>query len=281
MDEFKRQCPSCKENITYSSRRSFYRAQKRNGKCFNCSRHKFIGKLTEDFIKECRNVHGNLYDYSEISYKNNNEKIKIICYKHGPFWQRPRSHLNQKSGCPFCSHDGLGKLLSKTTEEFIEKSKTVHGDKYDYSHSIYINGCHKVKIICPDHGCFFQIARVHTKGSGCPKCKISKGELFIMKTLKILGKSYNYQHFLCKSPLGGNMKADFFLPNENVIVEFDGVQHFKSGGYIRKHFFTDKEVNDIQLRDKFKDEYCKNNGIKIIRIPYWDFHRIDKILEKI
>ena len=57
-----------------------------------------------------------------------------------------------------------------TTEEFIEKAKKIHGDKYDYSKSEYTLSHNKVCIICPTHGEFWQKPNSHTNGQGCPCC---------------------------------------------------------------------------------------------------------------
>ena len=58
-----------------------------------------------------------------------------------------------------------------TTKEFIEESKKIHKNKYDYSLTVYVNNKTKVKIICPEHGVFEQRVDLHKNGSGCPKCK--------------------------------------------------------------------------------------------------------------
>ena len=62
-----------------------------------------------------------------------------------------------------------------TTEEYIQKAKAIHGDKYDYSKVEYITNKDKVCIICPEHGEFWQRAGNHIRGVGCPKCGIIKG----------------------------------------------------------------------------------------------------------
>ena len=58
-----------------------------------------------------------------------------------------------------------------TLSEFIEKAKFVHGDKYDYSKSVYENTMKKIMIICPIHGEFMQTPNSHLQGQGCPECK--------------------------------------------------------------------------------------------------------------
>ena len=147
-------------------------------------------KLTqEDFIERAKQVHGNKYDYSKIKYINFRTKVCIICPEHGEFWQRPMHHLFNH-GCPKCS--GKEKL---TQENFIEKARKIHGDKYDYSKVNYIGNKTKVCIICPKHGEFWQRPNDHLNGKGCSICagKIKKTtEQFIEESKKNHGDKYDY-----------------------------------------------------------------------------------------
>ena len=121
---------------------------------------------TEEFVQKAREVHGDKYDYSKVEYKNNKEKVCIICKEdgHGEYFKEPSKHLGGQ-GCPKCS--GKAKL---TTEEFIEKVRRIHSDKYDYSKVEYKNNKEKICIICPEHGEFYQTPNSHLQGRGCPKC---------------------------------------------------------------------------------------------------------------
>lgn len=123
---------------------------------------------TAEFIKKARLIHGNKYDYSKVEYVNSDEKVCIICPNHGEFWQVPRTHLSG-SGCPIC----VGRKKMHTTD-FVKQAKAIHGNRYDYSKAKYCGNAEKVCIICPDHGEFWQVASVHLKGRGCPKCGIIK-----------------------------------------------------------------------------------------------------------
>ena len=122
-------------------------------------------KTKDEFIKDAIEIHNDKYDYSKVEYVNNRTKVCIICPKHGEFWMKPNSHLSGQ-GCPKCS--GVAKL---TTEEFVERAKQIHGDKYDYSKVNYVNARTKVCIICPEHGEFWVIPNdmLH-KNVGCRKC---------------------------------------------------------------------------------------------------------------
>jgi hypothetical protein len=124
-------------------------------------------KTTSEFIEQARKFHGDKYDYSLVEYINSRTKVKIICPEHGVFEQTPSSHKGR--GCNKC---GINQAISKitcNTEQFIEKARKVHGDRYDYSLVDYVNCQTKVKIICPMHGVFEQTPSSHYK-SICNKC---------------------------------------------------------------------------------------------------------------
>ena len=153
-------------------------------------------KSTKEFIEMSKLIHGDKYDYSLVDYKNNKTKVEIICKIHGIFYQTSKNHLINKQGCAKCA--GV-KLI--TTQEFIERSKLKHGDKYDYSLVNYKNSKSKVKIICKKHGLFEQIASNHITGQNCPICaayiiieknkKFDK-DIFLERAIKIHGVKYDY-----------------------------------------------------------------------------------------
>lgn len=124
-----------------------------------------------NFIEKARLVHGNRYDYSNVVYVNNKTYVDIICKIHGVFSQSPNMHL-RGHGCPYC---GGTKIL--TTEEFILKAREIHGNRFDYSKSMYINGKTKIEVICKKHGSFFVTPNMHMNKNrhyGCPKCATEK-----------------------------------------------------------------------------------------------------------
>ena len=161
--------------------------------CSKCGDMKTIQKLSltnEQFIQKAREVHGNKYKYDKVVYINSNTKVIITCLIHGDFEQTPASHCNLKCGCPKCRDMKISEKLSLTNEEFIEKSKELHGDFYDYSKVEYVNCYKKVIIICEIHGEFEQAPTTHLKPAGCPKCaKNYLGELFKLTKEQFIEKS--------------------------------------------------------------------------------------------
>lgn len=169
--------------------------------------YNFMRKLTTtEFIMRARGVHGNRYDYSHAVYVSSHVKVCIICPEHGEFLQSPNGHLNGK-GCRKCAGVSIGNRNKHTTDNFIEKAKKIHGDKYDYSLVDYQGSHKKVCIICPVHGQFWQSATNHLCGLGCEKCKNekvrdlkSKGRVeFIHEAKVIHGNKYNYDEIVYKN----------------------------------------------------------------------------------
>jgi hypothetical protein len=147
------------------------------------------------FIERSKLIHGNKYDYSLVEYVNNQTKIKIICPEHGEFLKTPVKHINSKQGCPNCSTIKSNEIQKKGVKKFIQESKLIHGDKYNYSLVEYINNRVPVKIICPKHGIFEQTPSNNLRGKGCIYCggtaKLDTN-LFIYKAKLIHGDKYDY-----------------------------------------------------------------------------------------
>ena len=169
--------------------------------CRFCGNEKRANKKrrnTSKFIEEAKKIHGNKYDYSKVEYVDAHTKVCIICPIHGEFWQKPMVHLNQKCGCPKCGNETTKNKTALTKEEFIEKARKVHGDKYDYSKVEYINSKTKICIICPTHGEFWQTPENHLQGQGCiecykqiPKKRITTDE-WIERAKTVHGNRYDY-----------------------------------------------------------------------------------------
>jgi very-short-patch-repair endonuclease len=227
-------------------------------KCNNIKIKERNSSNTEDFIKKCRNKHRDKYDYSLVNYTHVHKKVKIICPVHGVIEQTPQKHLNTQ-GCPLCD-----KSLKLDKESFVEKCNKIHDNKYDYSLTNYINSRTKIEIICKKHGKFEQLAGNHLKGIGCPLCNESKGETTISNILKINNINFNRQHTFdnCKKKIF--LPFDFYLPELNTCIEYDGIQHFE----IVNYFGGENAFNQIIENDKIKNEYCLKNNIRLIRIKY-------------
>jgi len=229
-------------------------AEKGSG-CPNCSSGADRLSLA-DFISKARIAHGDKYDYSKVEYVTNASKVTITCPKHGDFTQRAASHL---AGCK-CKKCFLeeNKL---STEEFIRNARQIHGDSYDYSKVVYHGNKHKVEIVCPKHGSFWQKPNTHTSsGNGCQLCQESKGEKAVEIFLKKYGINY-IREYRIKPYL---FRFDFYLPELNIYIEFNGQQHYKPVDIFGGHNAFVK----VQERDKKKKLLVKQHGGDLIVLTY-------------
>jgi hypothetical protein len=224
-------------------------------------------KTTEDFISDAIKVHGDEYTYDKVDYKNNRSDVIITCPVHGDFSINANDFLKGR-GCPKWIEHGRFKPKSNTVE-FIEKAKKVWKDKYTYDNVNYQGSKKKVMITCPIHKEDFPAnPDDFLRGRGCKKCSESKGERYVSELLNNFGIEFisDKKFEGCVGlPKGGKcypLKFDFYLPEYNMAIEFDGEQHFTS-----IHSFN-RNIGESELYDKIKNDYCKDNNIKLIRIPY-------------
>lgn len=247
--------------------------------CPYCAGHD--QKDTAYFVNKAILVHGDKYDYSKATYVKASLPVEIVCKEHGSFLQPPNSHL-AGHGCAKCYWSRSGDVKRHTTDLFVSIAKEIHGNTYDYSNSVYSCSQDKVEIVCPVHGSFWQAPAKHIYGQGCPTCKASTGALSVKKCLftKKIVHSLEYKFNDCAdvNPLPFDF-AVYTDASKNILkclIEFDGRQHYEAIEF----FGGEKALLLTQLHDAIKNQYCEDNGIKLIRIPYWDIEKIPEILDR-
>ena len=250
---------------------SIYMHIKRKQGCPKCTGQ----KLTQsDYINECKKVHGDKYLYDKTIYTSKRENIIVTCRIHGNFEQNSYVHIDGH-GCPICA--GCKK---STNTEFIEKSKIVHNNKYNYTLVNYKNAHTKVKIICKYHGEFEQSPNHHLRLEGCPKCSKSKNETLIEWYLIQNKISYETEKKFEGCKYKRCLKFDFYLPQIKTCIEFDGEQHFSKN---EKWGDNDDSFNIRMIRDQIKTDFCKKNNIRLFRIKFDDnvFEKMDILKNEI
>lgn len=185
----------------------------------------------------------------------------FICDKHGEKNILLKNII--RTGCVECNNM---KLIDIKLDKFIKKSIKMHNGKYDYSKVKYDGVHNNVIIICDKHGEFEQTPLNHTHYSGCPMCKESKGETVIREILINNGIEFTSQYKFneCKNKLP--LPFDFYLPELNICIEYNGIQHYEPVEY----FGGDKAFEYRKKNDKIKADYCNNNGIELLIISYND-----------
>ena len=138
----------------------------------------------------------------------------------------------------------------------------------------YLNSKIPVIITCPHHGDFYQQPSNHLDGKGCPICNQSKGEFSINNWLVNNNIEFDRQKKFIDCVNKFNLSFDFWIKDKNLLIEYDGMQHFKPLGFMG----GDKKLEYTIKCDKIKNDYCFKNNIKLLRISYKEYKNIDKIL---
>lgn len=225
-------------------------------------------KTHNEFVNEVYDLVG--YEYYVLGeYINTHVKIEMIHNICKHIWNVEPNAFLRGNRCPIC----FG-TPRKTTEQFRYEIYNLVGDEYIVLGE-YIRAFEKIKmkhIVC--NHIWDVEAHSFLRGRRCPKCKLSKGEKRIESWLIANNINYNYEHPLpnCKNVF--SLPFDFYLPDYNLAIEYDGILHFED------KFNNPKEFKKIKNRDRIKTKYCKTNNISLLRIPYWEFKNIEKMLSK-
>jgi hypothetical protein len=153
---------------------------------------------TNEWLAKAEVVHGSHYDYSRVVYVGGREKVEIGCPEHGWFWKMPETHLTGQ-GCQKCGKEKLANSRRIKPEDWIERFRAEHGEKYDYSRAQFEGIFDPIAIGCPVHGWFEQTPQVHQRG-GCTACgrkrtenarRLSHGDR-VVRCQKVHGDRYDY-----------------------------------------------------------------------------------------
>ena len=221
----------------------------------------------DKIINLANKTHNNKYDYSLIKeYKNDKEKLPIICKLHGIFYQTMNNHINGKQECPICVSLRNNNDKIYTTEEFIELAQLKHNNFYSYDNTKYEKSDKNVTITCKIHGDFEQIARNHLQGQGCPKCfkdksNIEKEITDFIKTIindEIIENDRNI--------LNGK-EIDILIPNKKIGIEINGLiwhsEKYEHDNLYHLNKTLLANEKGIRLIHIYEDEWIyKNNIVK-------------------
>lgn len=230
--------------------------------CPKCAHEETAEKQRKkNFIEEAQKIHGDKYSYEFVEYHNNHTKVILVCSHHGEFRITPQKHLYYKQGCKLCSYEKMSLKKTISNEEYIERVKKVHGNKYCYKSTIYTGLLHKIFIECPIHGIFEQLAKSHLKGYGCKNCT-HKTEKMIFNWFKInMGYESCAQFSFddCRNSLT-NHKYRFDFRIGNILIELDGCHHFRENKYWKS------DASEVRRKDIEKTVYLLQNGYSLIRV---------------
>ena len=212
--------------------------------CYEEARRMSVSK----FVELSNTIHSNKYDYSKVKFNNISDEVVIICPIHGDFTHSANEHVYGQRGCPKCSDRTIG------LDEFIRQSNIVHHNKYDYSKSVYRSVNHKIEIICPEHGSFWQQASYHLIGqNGCKRCTTSSIQNKVLNHIK--------EHY-AEEILEGNTtvikpyELDIYLPKLRLAIEVNGNYW---------HSYNKLETTTQKMRHHAKATLCQQHNIQLMQ----------------
>lgn len=238
--------------------------------CYDNGRAK--RKTDEQFNKEVYDLVGNEYTFLE-SYVNARTKIKVKHSKCGDIYKvKPHDFLSGKR-CPYCKGNA-----KKTDAQFKQEVYDLVGSEYTVL-GAYVNAYTKIRVKHNQCGHIYKVKPHHfLEGERCPYCNSPKGEVIITKILKSLNINYEYQKTFDGLRDSQSLSYDFFIPDQNILIEYQGMQHYQPVDY----FGGEAKFEYQQKHDKMKADYAKDNGYNLIAVPYTEdtLSKIKKYLVK-
>ena len=241
--------------------------QKTINKCFKCfDEYKF--KLAKDRANKLG------YILHTDKYSGVDDDIELTC-SNGHKWITTYDRfVRVENLCLECNNI----LLSINQRlSFLEVKKRIEVEGYMLlsKDTEYENNESLLNVKCPKGHRYKVTLSNFQQGKRCARCIQSKGENEIGRILNEMSINFKRQYKFTDCKHKKYLPFDFYLPDYNMCIEYDGEQHFKDG-----HFgMTEEEFEELKLRDNIKSKYCKDNNINLIRIPYWEFDNIENILK--
>ena len=252
-------------------------------RCPNCFGH--TKRTSEDWRTELKALTNNKYDIME-DYTNNRTPMMHIHHTCNTQWKCSPSNIMKGHRCPKCANERISNTLAKDSIDFKNEFETIANGEYELL-STYVRSAFKITVrhLKCNHIYETLPGNFITAGNRCPMCKVtSKGEERIRTWLQ--GNNINFEREKTFEDLvgkyGTKLRFDFevVINNKNVLIEYDGRQHFKPDKS-KKSWNNYENFKKTKARDVIKNKYCTDNGIELIRIPYYEYNNLEKILEDI
>jgi uncharacterized protein with PIN domain len=231
-----------------------------------------VKKTDAQFKKEVFDLVGDEYTFLD-EYANTHTKLRVKHNKCGNVYGVRPHDFFRGNRCPYCS----GKM-KKTDAQFKQEVQKLVGGEYDFLDT-YADSKTKIRVKHNKCGNIYEVQPSNfLQGYRCPYCSNSKGELIISKILESLNVNYEYQKTFDDLKDINPLSYDFFIPDQNILIEYQGIQHYEPVD----HFGGKKRFPIQQKHDKMKGAYAKAKGYKLITVPYTadTFSKIKKYLIK-
>lgn len=225
-------------------------------------------------------------DYTCVSeYHNFRTHVVMRHNTCGQEWiVMPGSFLTNGTRCPRCRKSEQGVNQRKTHIEFIREMRSLVGDEYEVMGKYRTAHTH-VLVRHSSCGHEWQVTPSNfvKVGTRCPVCTSSRGEMRIAAYLRENGYVFTcgYRFDDCRNKLPLPFDIAMKVAERTILLEYDGEQHFRPVNFAgRSGEWAERQFRHIQRKDRIKTEYCRANGIPLIRIDYTQFDEIEAILDR-
>lgn len=227
--------------------------------CPMCSGN--MKRTHEQYLEDLNFINPNIEPIEP--YINVDTTILHRCKICEHIWPIKPNHTLSGHGCPMCGFKKCADNKRKFHEEYVRDLHNINQDIEVLGE--YINNNTKILHRCKKCNCKWDIDPCHTlRGQGCPVCNESHGERRISQWLDDNDIEYIPQHRFDDCRDKYPLPFDFYLPQYNTCIEYNGKQHYEP-----IEFFGGQDAFEVRkLHDNIKDCYCKNNHISLIHISY-------------
>lgn len=248
--------------------------------CRECGKEKLSEQHFYDIeeIKDKINVfnpHVKLLNYNGIT-----EFADCYCEKHDKYFKKyPKTMIDKKSGCSECYAENLRESQGMGIEEFKKRLKQIHPDVEVIGE--YVNNNTATDLYCKKHNCYFSLtpSAMLSRWSCCDKSRVTYKEENMCSLLESWGYRIIRQKIFEDCKDARDLQYDAYLVDFNVVLEYDGEQHFRPVAFGKQSWEEAVEKYEYTVKhDKIKNEYCKKNHIPLIRVPYWEYENMDYYL---
>lgn len=235
-------------------------------------------KTDKQFKQEIKNLVGDEYTFLD-TYVNSYTKIRVKHNKCNNVYDVTPSNFINSSRCPYCAKLSYKNRLTKVNIDFKKEVFDLVGNEYTFLDQ-YVNSKTKLRVKHNKCGNIYEVSPSDfiSHQTRCPFCNSPKGETIISKILDTINIKYEYQKTFPDLRDTQLLSYDFYIPDQNILIEYQGIQHYQPIEY----FGGDTRFKYQQKHDKMKAEYAKARGYKLIAVPYTEdtFSKIKRYLLK-
>ena len=237
----------------------------RGDRCPKCAGN--AKKTQEEYIQELSILNPDI----EVVEQYIGALVPILhhCKIDGNDWYASPANILSGRGCPECKARILSDIFVNSHEPYVAEIAAINPnievlEKYINSHTPILHRCKK-------DGYAWKIEPANIlSGQGCPQCQESIGERKVRQWLEKNNIEYIYQKKFKDCRDKKELPFDFYIPSYNTCIEYDGIEHFEPIDFAGKgKDWVSIQFKKTKLHDEIKNQYCINNNIRLLRIPYY------------